>query len=73
MPKSITCIPGKQAVPCDCQAAPGQPWAYAGYKLTVYSNLEEKLNDLLWWDVVPKARPVVLRRLLQEPEARPIR
>jgi len=39
------------------QAAPGQPWAYAGYKLTVYSNLEEKLNDLMWWDTVPKARP----------------
>jgi hypothetical protein len=43
------------------QAAPGQPWAYAGYKLTVYSNLEEKLNDLLWWDTVPKARPAARR------------
>ncbi len=38
------------------QATPGQPWAYAGYKLTVYSNTEETLNDLMWWDTVPKVR-----------------
>ena len=36
------------------QAAPGKPWAYAGYKVTVYSNNEEMLNDLMWWDTVPK-------------------
>ncbi|KAK9831956.1 hypothetical protein WJX81_002916 [Elliptochloris bilobata] len=36
-------------------AAPGKPWAYTGYKLTVYSNTEEMLNDLMWWDTVPKA------------------
>ena len=46
------------------QAAPGKPWAYAGYKVTVYSNNEEMLNDLLWWDSVPKVRlrcgPVLL-------------
>ena len=38
------------------QAAPGKPWAYAGYKVTVYSNNEEMLNDLMWWDTVPKVR-----------------
>jgi len=27
--------------------------------MTVYSNLEEKLNDLMWWDTVPKAETML--------------
>ncbi len=59
------------------QATPGQPWAYAGYKLTVYSNTEETLNDLMWWDTVPKVRetlcntPTHLGHALAQPSTLP--
>ena len=31
-------------------AQPDVPWAYSGYKLTCYSNTEEKTNELLFGD-----------------------
>eukprot|EP00850_Spirogloea_muscicola_P002837 SM000011S19015 [mRNA] locus=s11:291675:299205:- [translate_table: standard] len=35
------------------QVQPNAPWAYAGYKMTCYSNREEKLNELLWMSNLP--------------------
>eukprot|EP00897_Mesotaenium_endlicherianum_P009440 jgi/Mesen1/8524/ME000480S07881 len=31
----------------------GEPWAYQGYKVTCYSDMEEKVNELMWWANLP--------------------
>lgn len=28
-------------------------WPFAGYDMTCYSNKEEKVNEMLWWDKLP--------------------
>jgi len=28
-------------------------WIFKGYKMTCYSNMEETLNEWLWWDKIP--------------------
>ncbi len=28
-------------------------WLFSGYRMTAYSNREETMNELMWWDKVP--------------------
>lgn len=34
-------------------AQPDEPWTYFGYRMTCYSDLEEKVNELMWMDKLP--------------------
>lgn len=36
-----------------------QPWIFANYHMTCFSNSEEKMIELLWWDSIPKVQEML--------------